>query len=715
LVGFPLMDSKRWRIYLGRVALVVTGPVVFFAGVEIALHLTGRFEPVEVLRQVEYEGRRYWVMEPEYTRRVLGRDNVGVTQTFFLPVERTPGTRRVVLLGESAAAGYPLTEFGLGRMMSVIWEMEFPGEKLEVVDMTCVGVNSHVLRVFSGEGLRTNPDAVVLYAGNNEIIGPYGAANVFGRQAPSLFWAQAGLAAGNTRTGQFIGWLVEQMSGVTGEKNWRGLDEFAGMNLGWDDPAVVRAAKQSKENFEAILKKAKQKGRKVLVCVPAVNLTDWPPTARNGQALAAFEKAEKLQAAGKMEEAWKFYRRACDLDEMRFRADSRVREVQREVVAEMATKDVVLVDADIWLHEGNPGLLTDRDFFLEHVHLTFEGRVAVAALMVDGLASLLGKERHGWDDPREWWPRFPSRVSESKERTMFTPAAEGKMWEAIGQLLEMEVFSNVPGIEGRRKHARIREAESKSADLQTTMEVLDAYRRALAKNPDDPILHAIAGSQLRRTGNENEAEKATQKSLEIRPNMASANLEMAMKAIRSGRTNDAMKIAEKVSRFQSGPTELDGIKAAIIAEQGNLREALRILKCYTKRFPEDTRALGLLASLLGKKGNLEGAEKFYRKTLLQNPESPTELNNLAWLLATRDGGSRADRTEAVQLARRAVKLDNEAHRFRGTLAVALVANGQLEEGRAEAEKAIEMAVAAGDGEAVAKLRERMGDVEKRKR
>jgi hypothetical protein len=106
-----------------------------------------------------------------------------------------------VVLGESAAAGYPLPEYGLGRLTRVLWGAEFPGEKLEVVDMTSVGVNSHVLRVFAREAMKTKPDD----AGHNEIIGPYGPANVFGRQAPGVWFTQAGIAWINTRIGRSCG------------------------------------------------------------------------------------------------------------------------------------------------------------------------------------------------------------------------------------------------------------------------------------------------------------------------------------------------------------------------------------------------------------------------------------------------------------------------------------------------------------------------------
>jgi Flp pilus assembly protein TadD len=107
--------------------------------------------------------------------------------------------------------------------------------------------------------------------------------------------------------------------------------------------------------------------------------------------------------------------------------------------------------------------------------------------------------------------------------------------------------------------------------------------------------------------------------------------------------------------------------------------------------------------LAGREGDAVGS---LRRALALNAGDGQMLNNLAWLLATREGGSREERAEAVELARRATGLNAGAHRFRGTLAVALMAVGSREEGRAEASRAIEMARKAGDGEAVRELEKR---------
>jgi tetratricopeptide (TPR) repeat protein len=696
--------------------MVALAPVIFFAGLETLLFFAGGFEPVPVLKQVAHEGKNYWVMDPEYTRRVLGRNNVIVRQKFFLPVDRETGTNRVVLLGESAAAGYPLSEYGLGRIVKVLWETEFPREKLEVVDMTSVGVNSHVLRVFAQEAMQTKPDAVVIYAGHNEVIGPYGAANIFGWQAPGTWFAQAGLALGNTRIGRATGLWAAKIRGQE-PKEWRGLEEFRATRLSMEDPAVLQTAALAKDNFQAIIETALDGGAKVLVCVPAVNLTDWPPLVSaegnvETSARAAYTKAQELKRVQRNEEAWKFFRRACDLDLMRFRADSRVREVQREAVAESASPDVLLVDADLRLHEENPGPLTDRDFFMEHVHLTFEGRVAVAALLVDGLVELLGVTSERTRDAQEWWKMFPTRLAEVRDRTMFTELEEGLMWQIVASLLQMEVFSSGPDMTERRSDAEKRVVELQSAaEKWKNLELVErAYTQAAEKNPDDPDLHDRAFRHFSRASDRQRAKIGLERAVALRPNHVLANLALAEVAMEEGRIEDAMRIAETASAFQNGGTELDAIKAAVLARRGQHEEAVNLLERHVRRWPEDVRAIGMLASLHDHLGGGRKAEQFYRAALALRPDALENLNNFAWFLATKAEATPSDRLEAIALARRATELNPEAHRYRGTLAVALLADGRNQQARQEGERAITMARAVGDREAVQELEKRLGPI-----
>jgi lysophospholipase L1-like esterase len=596
------MSLKNWRTVFGRLALVVVAPGVFFGLLEGVLFLTGRFEPVRVLERVWHGGKEWWSSVPEYGEFALRRGTSPKPSHLWVPVEKTPGTLRVLMVGESAAAGYPVEEFGMARMLRALWRERFPDKPIEVVNLTMVGVSSHILREFVRQGMELEPDAVVFYMGHNEVIGPYGPAGRLAGFFPSGWMAQASLAVRNTRTGRFLEWGAGRLSEAGAEnKKWVGLDEFAGARVAADDPVLDAMVKQTRENLRELVDMAVAGGSKALVCVPAVNLTDWPPlaSAEGGEevsAMAAYSKAQKLmgnakwemgvaaqpprtedggrmaeeemvgagaresrssgafgrhgrdahapilgadapgEAAGPLdtddttevlgsteeahrrwpegiakravskakvvppgaggisEEAWELYRRACDLDQMRLRADSRVRGVQREVVEEMASKDVMLVDADFWLHEKNPGFRTDRDFFLEHVHLTFEGRVAVAALMVDGLAELLGVAKDRMMDAQRWWGDFPGKVAAARERVMFTEFDEAGMYGEVERLMKLGVFSGLPDLQERRGWLKRREGDlnnEASAKLNPD-ELRTRHRMAAAADPEDPWVDYLA-------------------------------------------------------------------------------------------------------------------------------------------------------------------------------------------------------------------------------
>src|SRR4030095_10317402 len=58
-----------------------------------------------------------------------------------LRVHKTPGTLRVFILGESAAAGAPAPSFGFGRILELMLRQQFPDAKFEMVNVAMRGIN----------------------------------------------------------------------------------------------------------------------------------------------------------------------------------------------------------------------------------------------------------------------------------------------------------------------------------------------------------------------------------------------------------------------------------------------------------------------------------------------------------------------------------------------------------------------------------------------
>jgi tetratricopeptide (TPR) repeat protein len=706
---------KNWRTVCGRLALVVVVPVVFFGLLEGILYLTGAFEPLSAIRQVEHQGKMFWTSEPRYGRFILQRENAPPPSQLWLPVERTQGRLRVAMLGESAAAGFPLDEFNLARMTRVLWDERFPDEPMEVANLTMTGINSHVLRVFAEEAMKMDPDVVVLYAGHNEAVGPYGPMSTFTGALPSEKLAQLSMWARNTRTGRAVERAMEggaRLFKRSGPGSWVGLDEFGQSRMAADHPALDRMAEQTLANFRAIIQTALDHGCKVLVCVPAVNLTDWPPPASaegeaDVSAQAAYDEARELEAAGRREEAWELYRRACDLDLLRLRADSRVRGMQRELVAEFATPDVALVDADLWLHEWNPVFRSDSDYFLEHVHLTFDGRVAVASLMVAGIAELTGHTaaagvgRAGYAGMDTWWQDLPRRIGHSREALFFTEFDEGQIWKKMEKLLGMDVFAGLVDRDRRRSAAKERSEAQLAAARERfgEEEIRSTYAAASKLNSDEWVDHSAAQLwySIDQAGEFWQAIDAAHAKY---PYFRLAHYEMASRAIRQKRFEEALDHARALDDTRSSEDMVPDLFGEIYWAWGKPEKAIPFLERAVANKPKDPVSWFNLAMARQMAGQQREAVADFRRALEAEPGSVKIRSALAKLLLDQERPTAPDLEEALKLARELRERQPDSLDARLVLAVALMANRRGEEAQSVAgELASRVTLEKGEAEA----------------
>src|SRR5207245_11661474 len=90
--------------------------------------------------------------------------------------------------------------------------------EFEVINVAFTAINSHVILPIARECAAHDGDLWIIYMGNNEMVGPFGAATAFGAQAPSLPYVRAALALQRLRTGQWLMALGRRLSGH-GEKS----------------------------------------------------------------------------------------------------------------------------------------------------------------------------------------------------------------------------------------------------------------------------------------------------------------------------------------------------------------------------------------------------------------------------------------------------------------------------------------------------------------
>ena len=98
----------------------------------------------------------------------------------------------------------------------------------EFVNAAMTGINSHVIREIARDCAPHDGDFWLVYASNNEVIGPFGAGTIFGRRAPDLIAVRTTLALKATRVGQLLGQLTRSASQTQGMARPGILPQVAG-------------------------------------------------------------------------------------------------------------------------------------------------------------------------------------------------------------------------------------------------------------------------------------------------------------------------------------------------------------------------------------------------------------------------------------------------------------------------------------------------------
>lgn len=713
--------NARWKKWLARLALVIISPIAFLGLLELVLMLTGWATPQRLLKQVEHEGETFWATNPFYSRVVFDRQAAPAPAPVWVPVGAPIDARRVVLIGESAAHGFPIAMFNIARVTEAVWNLSYPDEPVELIGLTMTGINSHILRFFVDEALRMEPDLVILYAGHNEVLGPFGAAAVHGHQGWPRGLIRAWLRWQHTRTAS---WLNQRIGGLRGASEsdqpvWRGLTEFADKQIALDDPALDRTYAHARQNFEAMLRSTWSRQVPMLWVMPAVNLNDWPPlgsapeTISDAEALDAWRSGqpERLRSAGQVyrlarlrerrdnwDEAWALYRLARDLDLYRFRFDSRLHQLFGEIAAKQPDGWGRLVDADDAFHAANPDVTSDRQYFVEHVHFTLAGRIKLARVLVDEMADQWGLSA-----------AEPIDQQTVRDALFFTPLHEADLWRDTLQVLLAPPFPDQPEAQERALRVRHKERmarqsfeQSRSLDWAT-----DRYRQAQAYRPNDPLTHVIAGQVFGSGQYWSSAEVALRRSLTLHPNRPDALYNLLRMYLIQGRLDDGHEVAEQLER--SHPIE--GDTAGILGDLYTLRQeperALPYLLSALQHRPDDSYArysLGLVYRMLDDEA---AAMRELRRYLELRPSDADAQHQLAWLLLTQPDATSETYQEALLLVLEAHRRIPGDPRIRGTLALAYAASGQRVLARREAEIAIDAATRAGRPDAVAELRRRL--------
>jgi tetratricopeptide (TPR) repeat protein len=188
-----------------------------------------------------------------------------------------------------------------------------------------------------------------------------------------------------------------------------------------------------------------------------------------------FRIARCLWQLGDYTRAHEHFSRARDLDTLRFRADSRINEINR---AAGGSPGVELVDVERMLSKASPNNLIGSEFVYEHVHLTPRANYLIAAAMFHQIES-----------------RFPAAQAQGAAGIASQAEIEQRLalteHDRVRMTREMLGRLQKPPFTSQLNHADqvLRLAIQVGAPDQNPDQTAGEYQWAIQQRPDDRVLH----------------------------------------------------------------------------------------------------------------------------------------------------------------------------------------------------------------------------------
>ena len=254
-------------------------PLLLLGLLEVGLRIAGAGYDTRFLKKAQVNGREYFINNDTFSLRFFPPALARWPGTLMVPATKPPGTIRVFIFGESAAMGDPQPAYGASRYLEVLLRHRFPETKFEIINVAFTAINSHVILPIARECSKREGDIWIIYMGNNEMVGPFGAATVFGSQAPPRAMVRFNLALQETRLGQLAMSAMRQLSGKSANTTWGGMQMFLQNQIPPDDPRRETVYHNFAANLRDIVAAGLESGAMVILNTMSVNLRDCPPFA----------------------------------------------------------------------------------------------------------------------------------------------------------------------------------------------------------------------------------------------------------------------------------------------------------------------------------------------------------------------------------------------------------------------------------------------------
>jgi tetratricopeptide (TPR) repeat protein len=687
----PQSIRKQWVL---RLCALIVVPLFVLGGVEFVLRLSGFGHPTTFFVRTRIAGKEYYVPNEKFGLLYFPPALVRSPLPLRMPVEKGSNTFRIFVFGESAAQGDPDPTYGFGRYLQVLLRERYPGTDFEVVCVAMTAINSHTVLQIARECAGLQGDMWLIYMGNNEVVGPFGAGTVFGAQAPPLWLIRASLAVKRTKIGQALEVLAGRFKRDSAkEKSWGGMKMFMEHQVRADDPARLRVYRSFEKNLEDILHAGRKAGVPIVLSTVASNLKDCAPFASmHGAGFAESRKTEyetavkdglALESRGSFAAAMRAYSNAAaidsqfaelqfrlgtchladtnrfwagrardefesarDFDALAFRADSRINQIIFEAAARNPKEKVGLLNAVELFATNSPVGIAGEEAFYEHVHFHFAGNYLLARAFAEHVARLLPSSITA-GSKAEW-----ATAEVCDRRLGVTVWDRRRLWQN-----NMRRLFEPPFITQSDHSIRISHYKSKLEELDNQMNVESPeqsrkiYEEALELAPEDYFLRSNFGEFLDAIGDLSGAIAQQERVRQLLPREPMPNYKIGRALVRQGKSGDAVDYFQRALALR--PDFVQGLNemGMLLANQQKVAEAEPYFERALRKDPNYSETFLNLGIVAQTQGKLEQAMARYEEAARLEPEGPA-----AFFFQGVNLAAQHRRDEAIQSFGEAVRL-----------------------------------------------------------
>lgn len=420
--------------FIFSIIAIIGMPALFFIILEGSLRLLDIGTDYDYFHEIDINGEPHFQDNKAFANQFYP-SSLGVAPlNNTLKVNTDKDHIRVLILGGSAAQGFPHVNHGLDRHLSAHLSRALPNKTIEVINTAMTSVNSHVVYEVARTLPENTADYAIILMGNNEVVGPYGPSTFSQNFSSSLFLIRTLQALKRTRTWQAMAMFIQTLQSVADEQKeleWEGMEMFSEFTVAHDDPRLDDVYSHYQNNLQDIIKLLQDKNIQVVLSNVPVNLrhsapfgsshksditnaelerweqlnnqasehyqsSNWQAAQEAFLALLTiddqyadthFRLATALENQNKFEQAKHHYKLALHHDTKRFRTNHIINEIISKVAADENLQPISYVDSVSVFDKASEPFSPGWNLLHEHVHFDYDGNYYLAREFTQAIMS----------------------------------------------------------------------------------------------------------------------------------------------------------------------------------------------------------------------------------------------------------------------------------------------------------------------------------------